>query len=131
MKKIDAFLKSIYLGDRYCEKIDIQKNKISLQVNCISRIEKGTDGWNYYSKGDIEHGYIIFDNVTKYVIDEDLLLNDEIYEIKVVSKNEEVFLFIIYGCNVSDDMVLTDVQLQIEAKNVYIFDEINNVFYFE
>ncbi len=100
-------------------------------INRISRIEKGTDRWNYYSKADIEHGYIVFEDVVSYVIDENLLLNDEIYEIKVIDKKGNAFLFIIYGCNVSDKTVLTDVQLQIKAKKIYIFDEINNKIYFE
>ena len=54
MEHIKKFINSIYLGDRYCEKIEIKDDKISFQINCISRLKEGTKEWNYYSDEDIE-----------------------------------------------------------------------------
>jgi len=72
MEHIKKFLNSIYLGDRYCEKIDI---------------------------------------------------NDDI-EIDVVEKKDDIYSFIVYGCNVSDKAVSTDIELHIKAKKFYIFNPV-------
>ena len=69
MNNIKSFLGSIYLGDRFCEKVEISCNKIVFQINCISRIEEGSVEWNYYSEKDIEHGCLVFDGVVEYLIE--------------------------------------------------------------
>ena len=61
MEHIKKLLSSIYLGDRYCEKIEMKDDKISFQINCISRLKEGTKEWNYYSDEDIEHGCNVSD----------------------------------------------------------------------
>ena len=86
MDNIIAFLNSIYLGDRYCENIIITDQRILFQIKCILRLEKGTREWNYYLDADIEHGYLVFDGVIDYCFNTALVLNDEIYEIKVIEK---------------------------------------------
>ena len=126
MRCIKKFIKSIYVGDRYCENIEIREDKISIQINCISRLEEGTKEWNYYSKDDIEHGYIVFDDVVEYDSSSELILNDEIYEIDVIEKTNGVYSFVVYGCNISDDAISTDIELRIKAEKIYILNPKNN-----
>lgn len=124
MKYIKEFLSSIYLGDRYCEKFEIEDDKISFQINCISRVKEGTKEWNYYSDEDIEHGCLVFDEVVEFSSSSELVINDEIYEIDVVEKKDDIYSFIVYGCNMSDEAISTDIELQIKAKKFYIFNPV-------
>lgn len=122
MEAIKKFINSIYLGDRYCEKVEIKDNMIMFQINCISRLEAGTHEWNYYSLKDIEHGCLVFDEVVEYHFSSKLPFNDEIYEIRVKEKKGDIYSFIVYGCNISDKSVSEDIELQIKAKKFYIFN---------
>lgn len=126
MEKLTKFLSSIYLGDRFCENVIFKENKVLLQINCISRLKEGFNEWNYFSEKDIEHGYLVFDEVTDYSSNSELPINDEVYNIEIVKKTDETYTFIVYGCNISDDATSTDISLQIKAKNFYIFDPRNN-----
>lgn len=124
MKKIKKFLRSIYLGDRYCENIENKDGKISFQINCISRVKEGTEEWNYYSDENIEHGRLVFDEVVEFSSSSELVINDEIYEIDVVEKKDDIYSFIVYGCNISDEAISTDIELQIKARKFYIYDPV-------
>ena len=84
MGNIRKLLNSIYLGDRFCENVIFRENKILFQINCISRLKEGTNEWNYFSERDIEHGYLVFDEVINYNLNSELPLNDEIYKIDIV-----------------------------------------------
>ena len=53
MDNIEKILCSIYLGDRFCENVTIKDDKISFQIDCISRLRQGTEKWDYYSEEDI------------------------------------------------------------------------------
>ena len=120
------FLDTIYLGDRYCERFEIKDNRIIFQINLISRLEEGTTEWNYYSEKDVEHGFLVFDEVVDYTLNSELTFNDEISEIEVIDKKDQVYSFVVYGCNVSDEAVSTDIELRVRAKNFYIFNPQNN-----
>lgn len=120
MQSLKEFINSIYLGDRYCERVEINADKIIIQINLISRIEEGNIEWNYYSQEDIEHGCFVFDNVVEYSQSSELPFNDEIYEIQVTGKENDIYSFIIYGCSVSNEAVSTDIELHIRAKALYI-----------
>lgn len=126
MDTIEKILSTIYLGDRFCENVVIQDEQILFQINCISRLREGTEEWNYYSEADIEHGYLVFDEVIDFRSSSELPFNDEIYAIEIVEKMNGIYTFIVYGCNVSDDAISTDIELQIRAKNFYIFNPQNN-----
>ena len=65
MNNIKKFLDSLYLGDRFCERMEIRDDKIVFQINCISRLEEGSIEWNYYSSKDIEHGCLHFQSAEK------------------------------------------------------------------
>lgn len=126
MDRMKCFLNSIYLGDRYCEGVEIRDKKILFQINCISRLEEGTDEWNYYSGKDIEHGCLVFDEVIEYDLKSDLSFNDEIYQIDVLEKKDEIYSFVIYGCHISDDGVSTDIEMWVWAKRFYILNPKDN-----
>ncbi len=126
MDNIKKFLNSIYLGDRFCENIEIKNNKILLQINCISRLKEGAEEWNYYVEKDIEHGFLVFDDVIDFSLNSELPINDEIYEIKVTEKKDEIYSFIVYGCNISNNAISTDIEMQIRAKKFYIFNPKDN-----
>ena len=131
MEKINKFINSIYIGDRFCEQIEIQKDKIYFQINCISRLEKGSTEWNYYDDEDIEHGCIVFDEVVYCDMNSKLPINDEIYQIEVAEKNDDVYSFVVYGCHISDDAVSTEIQMLIKAKDIYLLDKLNNIIFKE
>ena len=126
MQKLKTFLNTIYLGDRFCEKMEIARNKIVIQINLISRIKKEHKKQDYYFEENIEHGHLVFDDVIEYFQDSELLFNDEIYEIQVIDKKDDIYCFVICGCNISDKSVSTDIQMHIWAKKFYIFDQTNN-----
>lgn len=126
MKELEDLLNSIYLGDRYCEKMEIDGDKIVIQINLISRVKRGCTEWDYYSEEDMEHGCLVFEDVMEYFSDNDLALNDEIYEIRATGKEGDIYSFIVCGCNVSDQAVSTDIQLRIKAKKFYLYDPIND-----
>lgn len=125
MKELNDFLNSIYLGDRYCERLEVDDKKIVIQINLLSRIKQGCNEWNYYSDKDIEHGCLVFEDVVEYHQNSELPLNDEIYEIQVIGKEGDIYSFIVCGCNVSDKAVSTDIKYQIKARKFYIFDPQN------
>lgn len=126
MEEMKKFLSSIYLGDRFCESITVESHKISFQINLISRLKRGSKEWNYYSEEDIEHGHLVFDEVIDYTPISIPFFNDEIYAIEVTEKVQEIYTFIIKGCYVSDTGISTDQELQIRAKDCYIYNPQNN-----
>lgn len=60
------FLNTIYLGDRACKKITIDgwSRRVGIQVDCISRLEKGTESWNYYNAENVDDGWLVFGEVS-------------------------------------------------------------------
>ena len=126
MDRMKKFLESLYLGDRFCEKMEIIDDKIIFQINLISRLEEGSTEWNYYSGKDIEHGCLVFDGVVEYHTSTELEFNDEIYSVDIVGKEDGLYSFVVYGCNVSDENVSTGIEFHIKAKQFYIFNPQQN-----
>lgn len=126
MNSIKKFLDSLYLGDRYCERMKIGDNKIIFQINCISRLEEGSTEWNYCSGKDIEHGCLVFDGVVEYHTNTELEFNDEIYSVDIVGKEDGLYSFVVCGCNVSDENISTGIEFRIKAKQFYIFNPQQN-----
>ena len=122
MDRMKKFLESLYFGDRFCEKMELIDDKIIFQINLISRLEEGSPEWNYYSGKDIEPGCLVFEGVVEYHTNNELEFNDEIYSVDVVGKEEELYFFVVSGCNVSDECISTDIEYQIKAKTFYIFN---------
>lgn len=126
MDKIKKLINSLYLGDRFCERMEVSDNQIIIQINCISRIEEGQREWNYYVNEDIIHGCLIFDNISEYYANTDLEFNDEIYSLDIIGIEDESYLFVVNGCNVSNDNISTDIEYHIKAKGFFIFDPQQN-----
>lgn len=55
-------IERIYLGDRAVNGFEIENQGeiIRIKIDCISRLEKGTDNWAFYDEEDIEDGYMVF-----------------------------------------------------------------------
>jgi hypothetical protein len=89
-------IERIYLGDRAIKNIEIDcwEKVIRIKIDCISRIEIGTDNWNFYEKEDICDGYLVFSNVSDFEITplgsipDDYIVN---YKFSEISGNEYVF----------------------------------------
>ena len=122
MDRIKKLLESLYLGDRFCEKMEIIEDKIIFQINLISRLEEGSTEWNYYSGKNIEQGCLVFEGVVEFHTNSELEFNDEIYSVDVVGKDEELYSFVVSGCNVSDECISTGIEYQIKAKTFYIYN---------
>lgn len=58
-------IERIYLGDRAVNGFEIENQDeiVRIKIDCISRLEKGTDNWSFYDKEDIEDGYMVFHKV--------------------------------------------------------------------
>ena len=126
MERMNYFLSSLYFGDRWCERMEVEGDRVIIQVNNISRVQKGTKEWNYYTKEDIEHGCLVFEEVSEFSSNSDMEFNDEIYEVKMLEKIDEEYTFVVYGCNVSDKFVSTDLEYCIRAKRFYILNPQDN-----
>lgn len=126
MERISNFLNSLYFGDRFCEKVEISDKKIVFQINCISKLKSGSTTWNYYSNEDIEHGCLVFDEIKEYHSTSELIINEDIYEISVLDKSDDVYTFLIQGSNFSDNLMSTDIEMTIQAKKFYIYNPNNN-----
>ena len=91
--KMKKFLESLYFGDRYCEKMEFHKEKIQIQINCISRIAPGNTEWNYYAKDEIYHGQLIFEDISFFEMTPNMLINDEFYGIELIEENYDMYCF--------------------------------------
>lgn len=65
MKSPPEFSKTLYLGDRACKcvMIDGWNQRVSIEVDTISRIRDVSGHWNYYTAEDIKDGRIVFEPV--------------------------------------------------------------------
>lgn len=124
---IEKFVKSIYLGDRYCvlEIYDKENKRYQIHMNCISRIRSNDGEWNYYTDEDIESGIISFEGVEEIVRENGIALNDEIYEIEIISREKDFIQFCIHGSNVNDEAIATDVNVFIKAKSICLINPQN------
>lgn len=122
------FLKSIYLGDRYCESLDIdhEKKEVKIKVNRISRIRDKSGIWEYYYDEDIEEGVIVIYGVNNVVLDESgLLPNDQIYDIYAIEINNGIYEFTIETSYVDEEAITTDLIFKFIGKGVYLVDPSN------
>ena len=86
MQSSIELIKSLYLGDRYIEKLtwDFDEKTFKIQINLISFCGAENDEWLFDSSRDIEHGVLIFSGVKSIeFMDNTNFLNDQINEIVV------------------------------------------------
>lgn len=119
------FIKSLYFGDRYCETMEIYKEKILIQINCISRIEPGNNEWNYYTKDDISHGQLIFEDISYFEMVPNMVINDEFYGIELIEENKEEYYFKVQGSHILDSGEYREIEVTIKCKSFYIFNPKN------
>lgn len=123
--KPEQFIKTIYLGDRACKKIEIDGwNKlIRIQVDEISRIRSSTGQWEFYNDENIQDGYIVFSDVISFVFDPaGYLPNDEIEISSVdnISNDRHRFVVRLASCNEKSEY--QQIKLTIECKEIYLED---------
>jgi hypothetical protein len=120
------FLKSLYFGDRICNKIVINnvEGQLELHVNLISRIKNDSIQWNNYTEEDIEGGILVFTEVKDITFNSSgIVPNDQIYDIYALSVDDENgFRFYIEASNVNAEAVSKDVTITFLANEVYIVD---------
>ena len=122
---VEEFLKTIYLGDRYCTKIvmDGSNNNVEIHVNQISRIRDEAGQWNLYYDEDIVNGVIVITNVEKIAFDESgLMPNDQLYDIYAEELANDSYEFVIEASNIDEDANTKDVMIKIIGGGIYISD---------
>lgn len=124
---VEAFLKTIYLGDRACKGlvIDTWNKRLKLHVDSISRV-RGLQ-WNYYNAEDIEDGFIVFDGVREFRLDPPgPLPNDYISGIEVkpvaLSLQPPLYEFRISVSSINEHAASLEVEVRVTAADCYLED---------
>ena len=120
---IGELCNSIYLGDRFCEKMTIQNDRISFQIDCISRVRSKNGNWEYYNDEDIYHGLIVFDLVSEYYFCNGSKIDEDI-ELEYVGFDNDLYHFYVTGCeNVENTVITKTVTIEIFCKDFYLMDK--------
>ena len=121
----DEFLKTIYIGDRYCLGycVDSEKKTVSLRANVISRIRDPSGNWNYYDREDIIRGAIVFSGVTSFELSPPgYLPNDSINSLTATPAHGDVWQFEVHLCSVGDDARSVDLVMRVLGSHVHLED---------
>ena len=130
MLNCKEFLKTIYFGDRFCTKVNIDctNNKFELHLNRISRIRDNNGNWNYYDKEDIENGIIVINDIESVLFDDSgLIPNDQIYAIYANEINNDKYEIIIEASNVDDSYNSNDIVIKIIGKSIHLKNPVNGL----
>ena len=122
---VQNFLKTIYLGDRFCTKIVIDglNNQFELHVNQISRIRSASGEWNFYANEDIKNGILVIAGVTKIVFDESgLIPNDQIYDVRADRIDDTLYQFVIETSHVDSKAQTHDLVVKVLGETAYLID---------
>jgi hypothetical protein len=62
------FVKSVYLGDRACKRIELDgwEKEVRVYIDVISRVRSAVKEWDYYTEEDIVDGAIVFSGVLSF-----------------------------------------------------------------
>jgi hypothetical protein len=125
---IDEFLKTIYVGDRGLKSIniDVWKGVVKFQLTSISRVR--SDTWGYYSKEDIDDGYLVFDGVDGLSFEPSgVIPNDTVNGISAIQSidGRANFLVVIHVDSVDLAGDRTEVKITIYADNMTLEDPLN------
>lgn len=121
-----ALLKSIYLGDRFCQGlvIDSNRSQVGIQINVISKLRPGTTTWDYYTDEDVVDGWLVFIGVAEISFDPPgHMPNDLVDEISVRTLDTtglKKFEFALSIGSVDSTGTSTDVRIKIVADNVML-----------
>lgn len=125
--KPEEFIKTIYLGDRACKKIEIDGwNKIiKIQVDEISRIRNSSGQWDYYNEENIKDGYLVFENSSFFVMNPQGYLPNDWIDIVSVIEQETMFEFILsvgHAGIINGEAKYIEITLSIKAQQFYLED---------
>ncbi len=126
MNPVD-FLKTIYLGDRYCTRFHIvlEDKTVEIHVDNVSRIRSESGDWNYYIEEDVKNGIIVISGVESVKEDPSgYEPNDLIYEITVKEENGN-YHFLVECSHVDEDAITHDLQIEIVGSDLYLVDPID------
>lgn len=119
---------TIYLGDRACKAILIDgwEQRVSFQVNLISRLRPGTTTWNFYTDADIENGWLVFTDVQSICFDPSgPIPNDFINDVEVKPiplGGKAAWRFELSISSVGERGISTEVIIRIEANGFHLED---------
>jgi hypothetical protein len=122
---VTNFLKTIYLGDRFCTKmvLDGLNNQFELHINQISRIRDVSGEWNFYTDEDIKNGIIVIAGVKKIIFDESgLLPNDQVYDIYANKIDDTTYQFIIETSHIDEKTQTHDLIIKVLGEGGYLID---------
>ena len=114
------FINTIYLGDRFCKRIVIDgwKERLGIQIDCISRLKKGTDTWNYYTDEDIYNGWLVFSGLRSVSAMPSGPIPNDSLEIMYAKESEGAHVFDISIGSVDETGRITEVRVDITAKQI-------------
>lgn len=122
---VEQFIKSLYLGDRFCTKLifDGDKNQVELHINLISRVRSESGEWNFYSDEDIENGAIVFAGIKSIDLgDLKMLPNDQLYNIDVKNLSNDLYEFVIETSHVDQDAMTHDLTIRLVAEGAFLMN---------
>ncbi len=125
----EELIQSIYLGDRGCKAINIDciKKRVSIQVDCISRLRPGAQNWDYYTDRDIEDGLLVFIDVRSIIFDPPgPIPNDYIMDFTAkplqLSEDQKLYLFTFAAVAMTKSDGSYEVLVKIEASRLHLED---------
>ena len=121
----DAFLKTIYLGDRACKAIHIEgfAQQVSVQVDEISRIRSSSGLWEYYNDENIVDGFLVFTEVKEVTFSPSgPIPNDYISDFKVENLDEPHYRFQLSIASVGSDAQSVEVVINIVSTGFHLAD---------
>lgn len=127
-------IKTIYLGDRICLGLilDGSKGRISIEVDCISRVRSASGTWDFYCDEDIERARLVFEDARWFSMDPPgFIPNEYINGFEIVAggnptpdtNNRLVFRLLI--ASVNEEGIPTQVTVEIHAAGFYLEDPAN------
>lgn len=118
----DDFIRTLYLGDRACKRVEIDgwKKEVRVLVDCISRIRRPDGIWDYYTDEDLPDGQIVFEGVRSIVFDPPGPLPNDYIVGLAVQKNNVDYQFKLTVASVTDDGEASVVLISIAAAGIFL-----------
>lgn len=119
-------IRSLYFGDRACKSIFIDgwRNRVIVQVDCLSFLRPGTKTWDFYADQDIVDALLVFDGVMSFsCTPSGPVPNDYIAELSVFDAGDGPgYEFTLEVASVDSKGNSTQVFVRIGAQTLHIED---------